>query len=135
MERRSFKEGETIFTADDLSDCAYLIVVGSVRVHLPNGTVKVLGPGEMFGEMGLIDNRPRSATVVAAQYCVFASYSESELLDAIKTHPDEAIEFIRALIRRLREANEARGSSSGEPSIVGSSLPALRFATTERPKV
>jgi len=108
MERRSFKEGETIFTAGDASDCAYLIVVGSVHVHLPSGRTKVLGPGEIFGEMGLIDSRPRSATVVAAEYCVFASYSEDELLNSIKTHPDEAVAFIKALISRLREANEAQ---------------------------
>ena len=108
MERRSFKEGETIFTAGDATDCAYLIVVGSVSVHLPSGRTKVLGPGEIFGEMGLIDSRPRSATVVAAEYCVFASYSKDELLNSIKTHPDEAVAFIKALIGRLREANEAQ---------------------------
>jgi CRP-like cAMP-binding protein len=113
MERRAFKEGETIFREGDVSDCAYLIVVGSVRVHLPNGIVKVLGPGEIFGEMGLIDSRPRSATVVASQYCVFARYSEAELLTAIKTHPDEAVEFIKALIARLREANEAQRRAKG----------------------
>jgi CRP-like cAMP-binding protein len=77
----------------------------------------------MFGEMGLIDSRPRSATVVAAQYCVFASYSEAELLDSIKTNPDEAIAFIRALIARLREANEAQhragGSSIGMDNFFG----------------
>src|SRR4029079_14268594 len=88
MERRSFNEGETIFTAGDASDCAYLIVVGSVRVLLPNGQTKLLGRGELFGEMGLIDSRPRSATVVAAEYSVFASYSEPELLHSIKTRPD-----------------------------------------------
>ena len=113
MERRSFKEGETIFAAGDASDCAYLIVVGSVRVHLPHGIVKVLGRGEIFGEMGLIDSRPRSATVVAAEYCVFARYSEAELLDAIKTNPDEAVAFIKALITRLRQANEAQHRAWG----------------------
>ena len=115
MQRRSFNEGETIFTVGDASDCAYLVVIGSVRVHLPNGRTKVLGRGEIFGEMGLIDSRPRSATVVAAEYCVFASYSEAELLDSIKTHPDDAVAFIKALIARLREANEAQYRAEGVP--------------------
>ena len=105
MERRSFKEGETVFRAGDVSDCAYLIVVGSVHVHLPNGRTKLLGRGETFGEMGLLDRYPRSATVVAAQYCVCASYSEAELLDSIKADPEEAVAFIKALTARLREAN------------------------------
>jgi CRP-like cAMP-binding protein len=106
MERRAFAKGDTIFREGDASDCAFLIVVGSVLVHLPNGHVKQLGPGEIFGEMGLIDSRPRSATVTAAEYCVFATYSEAELLASIRTNPDEAIDFIRALIGRLRQANE-----------------------------
>lgn len=107
MERRSFKEGETIFRAGDLADCAYLVVEGSVNVDLPSGRRKHLEPGEIFGEMGLLDNRPRSATVTAAEDSVCAAYSEKELLQAIRGHPDEAVAFIRALIGRLREANEA----------------------------
>lgn len=113
MERRAFSEGEVIFRAGDPSDCAFQVVVGSVNVHLLNGRIRHLGPGEIFGEMGLVDNRPRSATVIAAEYSVFATYSEAELLDAIKTHPDEAIAFIRALIGRLREANEVPSTREG----------------------
>ena len=111
MERRSVNAGEVIFGSSDPSDRAFQIVVGSVHVHLPNGRVRTLGPGEIFGEMGLIDRRPRSATVTAAEYCVFATYSETELLEAIRVNPEEAIAFIKALIGRLREANEVRGAS------------------------
>jgi CRP/FNR family cyclic AMP-dependent transcriptional regulator len=106
MKTLSFKDGAMIFREGDVSHCAFLVVTGSVNVHLPNGRVKNLGAGEIFGEMGLIDNRPRSATVTAGEDSVLATYSEAELLDAIKTHPDDAIAFIRALIGRLREANE-----------------------------
>jgi CRP/FNR family cyclic AMP-dependent transcriptional regulator len=108
LERRTFNAGETIFQVGDPSVCAFLIVVGSVEALLPNGRKKRLGPGEIFGEMGLIDSRPRSATIVALDYTVCATYSEDELLQAIRTHPDEAVTFIRALIARLRDANEGR---------------------------
>ena len=108
MERKAFNPGDTIFRAGDSSDRAYLIVVGSVDTHLPNGLTKRIGPGEIFGEMGLIDSRPRSATIVSAEYTVCAAYSEAELLDEIRNKPDEAIAFIRALIARLRDANEGR---------------------------
>jgi CRP-like cAMP-binding protein len=106
VDRKTFNAGETIFQAGDRSDCAFLIVVGSVEAQLPNGRHKRLGSGEIFGEMGLIDRRPRSATIVASDYTVCATYSEAELLDAIRTQPDEAVAFIRALIARLRDANE-----------------------------
>jgi CRP-like cAMP-binding protein len=108
MERMAFNSGDTIFRAGDDSDRAFLIVVGSVDAHLPNGRTRRIGPGEIFGEMGLIDRRPRSATMVTAEYTVCAAYSESELLDEIRSDPDEAIAFIRALISRLRDANEGR---------------------------
>jgi CRP/FNR family cyclic AMP-dependent transcriptional regulator len=112
MERRTFNSGDTIFKAGDDSDRAFMIVVGGVDAMLPNGRKKRLGPGEIFGEMGLIDSRPRSATVVAAEYTVCAAYSEAELLDDIRTKPDEAIAFIRALIARLRDANEGASQAS-----------------------
>ena len=108
MDRRTFDAGDIIFREGDVSDCAYLVVVGSVEVGLHDGRRKQIGQSEIFGEMGLIDRRPRSATVRALQYTVCAVYSEGELLEAIRTQPDEAVAFIRALIARLREANEGR---------------------------
>ena len=69
----------------------------------PNGRHKRRGPREIFGEMGLIDSRPRSATIVAVDYTICATYSQS---CCSRTHPEEAVAFIRASIARLRDANE-----------------------------
>ncbi len=107
MQRSVFQEGDVIFRSGDPSDYAYLIVSGSVEVRLPKGHSTVLKPGEVFGEMGLVDPRPRSATVMAKEYTVCAAYSEDELLEAIRNTPEEAITLIRALIKRLRKANES----------------------------
>jgi CRP/FNR family transcriptional regulator, cyclic AMP receptor protein len=108
MERRNFREGDTIFREGDISDRAFQVVEGSVNVHLPGGRLRNLGPGEIFGEMGLLDARPRSATVSAGEDGVLNAFSEAELLAAIRTDPDAAITFIRALLKRLREANDSR---------------------------
>lgn len=108
MDRQTFNAGDTVFREGDPSNFAFLIIAGAVEARLPNGRPKRLGPGEIFGEMGLIDSRPRSATIVALDYTVCATYSESELLEDIRTHPDEAVAFIKALIARLRDANEGR---------------------------
>lgn len=106
MERRAYQAGETIFKAGDPSDFAYLIIIGSVEAQLENGRKVSVKPGEVFGEMGLVDQRPRSATVVAREYSVCAAYTEKELLESIRDQPDEAIALIKALISRLREANQ-----------------------------
>ena len=118
MQRRSFQAGETIFKMGENSDRAYLIVIGGVDifVHGKGGGLKVasLAPGEVFGEMGLIDAGPRSADAVANDYTVCACYDADQLLDLLDRDPGEAIVFIKTLIRRLREAN--RSLAAGRPS-------------------
>jgi CRP/FNR family transcriptional regulator, cyclic AMP receptor protein len=115
MEREAFQPGETVFRAGDPSDRAFLIIIGEVSAQLPDGRTRSLGPGQMFGEMGLFDSMPRSATIVAEKYTVCASYSEAELLDAIRSNPDGAIDFIKALIGRLRDANQAARRDKPHP--------------------
>ena len=112
MQRKAFKAGETIFKTGDKSDLAYVIVVGGVDISVQGeaGAVKIasLEPGEVFGEMGLIDTGPRSADARASQYTVCAGYDADELLDLLDNDPGEAVVFIKTLIRRLREANRSR---------------------------
>ncbi len=108
MERRSYKAGEVIFQTGEPSDFAYLIMTGSVEASLANGRTVLLKKGEVFGEMGLVDQRPRSATITAKEYTVCAAYNEAELLSSIRDAPDEAILLIRALIDRLRQANKTQ---------------------------
>lgn len=111
MQRKAFNAGETIFKTGDNCDLAYIIVVGGVdiSVHGEAGAVKVasLEPGEVFGEMGLIDAGPRSADALANQYTVCAGYDGDELLDLLDNNPGEAVAFIKTLVRRLRDANRS----------------------------
>jgi CRP-like cAMP-binding protein len=115
MQRRAFKAGETIFKTGDTSDLAYVIIVGGVDISVRGeaGEVKIasLEPGEVFGEMGLIDAGPRSADARANQYTVCAGYDGDELLDLLDNDPGEAVVFIKTLIRRLREANRSLTAS------------------------
>jgi len=69
--RKNLKKGEVIFRENDPSDCAYIVGVGAIEIckKTPRGqkVLKVLGDNEIFGEMGLIDGLPRSATARARQ--------------------------------------------------------------------
>ena len=66
LERVHFSKGDKIFREGEPGSCAYLIESGSVEISAMNHgakiTISTLGPGEIFGEMALIDNRRRSAT-------------------------------------------------------------------------
>ena len=69
-----FKKDEEIIQEGTLSDCAYIIGEGRVEVSkkLPNGDKQIIGvlnKNEIFGEMGLIDGFPRSASVIALEDC------------------------------------------------------------------
>jgi CRP-like cAMP-binding protein len=110
MQTFKFAAGDTILTEGEVGHSAYLITAGSVEVVIGKGAkarrVGTIDAGEMFGEMSLIDPGPRSATVRALTdtECVVATYSE--FISSIQQHPEQAMEFMRALVRRLRHMNE-----------------------------
>ena len=111
MRRQFFESGETIFREGEPSDAAYVIVSGEVEIiGAPKGgkatTIAVLGKGEYVGEMGAIDDHPRSATAVAKGPVVCMAVSQDEFMDMLVNRPEESIELLKVLFERLRHANE-----------------------------
>jgi CRP-like cAMP-binding protein len=110
MRTVSFQAGDVILSEGEAGDTAYLINSGSVEVIVGKGnkarSVGELGAGEVFGEIGLIDPGPRSATVkaLADTECVVTSYDE--LMVSFQEHPERALEFMKTFARRLRHMNE-----------------------------
>ena len=111
MKRHDFKDGEVVFRQGAASDAAYLITQGQVEIvqERPNGeteTVALLRRGEYFGEMGAIDNKPRSASAVAKGEVACMSVSQEEFMDMLLNRPRESIDLLKVLFERLRKANE-----------------------------
>jgi CRP-like cAMP-binding protein len=106
MQKMTFKAGHTIVREGREGDTGFLIMTGSVEVLIGEICVGTLDAGEVFGEMCLIEPGPRSATVRALTdvECVVAFYHD--FLASIEEHPDRALVFMKALIRRLRQTNE-----------------------------
>src|SRR6266545_2363723 len=72
--RRSAARSTTIMAGGDATDSLYIVLSGRLKVMMSDSDGKevilsILGPGEFFGEMGLIDEAPRSASVVAIEAC------------------------------------------------------------------
>ncbi len=110
MEWQNFKSGDVIFQEGERSDAAYLIISGNVQIVKGYDTGKpkelaVVGAGEYVGEMGVIDNLPRSASAVAQGRVVCTPVTPGEFMDMLRKNPDEAIDLLKILFERLRAAN------------------------------
>jgi len=107
VDTNDFKKGEDIIKEGDLGDCAYIIEQGSVEVSklTPQGekqVLGVLGRSEIFGEMGLIDGLPRSATVTALENCVMSVCSRETFNSLADHNPESLLPIFKVLVRRLR---------------------------------
>ena len=107
MNTINFKKGEDIIKKGTLGDCAYIIEQGSVEVSklTPHGekqTLGILEESEIFGEMGLIDGLPRSATVTALDDCVVSVFSKETFNSLADHNPEALIPIFKVLTRRLR---------------------------------
>ncbi|CAN5802455.1 hypothetical protein BH11MYX4_BH11MYX4_15280 [soil metagenome] len=113
LPRVVFEAGARIITQGDSGDEAYIIVSGQcVASKIVNGEKRILrtmGPGDVFGEMAILSNRPRSATVDAVDTVTALTISKALLNDGIGTETWLG-NLIRALAERFRELDEAAHS-------------------------
>lgn len=108
-ERMTFEPGQELFHQGDMSDAAYIIIDGTADVILDTGagrvTVASLGRNELVGEIGIICDVPRTATVQASSRLVTLKVSKDLLLRMITDFPAMAIEIMRSLAHRLEHTN------------------------------
>ena len=96
-----------IFREGDTGDCLYVIQDGAVDITLGNRVLKLMQPGDIFGEMSLIDGETRSATAVARAETTVIPITEEQFLFLVGKLPYFALKVMRVLASRLREMNRA----------------------------
>ncbi|MBI3181081.1 MAG: FAD-dependent oxidoreductase [Myxococcales bacterium] len=103
-ERVSLQAGHTVVREGEEGDRFYVVAKG--RVNVLKGEVKVvqLGPGEFFGEMALLEQRRRSATVVTDGPCELMVVERDKFDDLLAHHPEMASTILRVMASRLRAA-------------------------------
>ncbi|HJY81847.1 MAG TPA: cyclic nucleotide-binding domain-containing protein [Candidatus Binatia bacterium] len=110
-----FPAGATIFVEGTPGDVMYVILDGEVEVWAGNDLVEVLGPGEIVGEMALIDASPRSASIVARSDSRLAPVDERRFLFMVPDTPFFALHVMRVLVGRLRRTTGERISKQTQP--------------------
>jgi CRP/FNR family transcriptional regulator, cyclic AMP receptor protein len=122
-ERREFGRDEVIFAANEPADGLYVIATGRVKVCVSSAggrelILATLGPEQFFGEMALLDNEPRSASVIAQLPTVAYRIRRDDFNRLLEHHPGIARKLLRELSLRLRRAN-AQMESLATLDVVG----------------
>jgi len=103
----SLAEGEVLFEQGDEGDALYAILEGTLEVSFlaMSGrklTLTLMRPGEVFGEIALFDNGPRTATIAAAEPSRVLRVRQRDVMGQIRQHPDLAVDMVRLAGLRMR---------------------------------
>ena len=114
--------GEVLIREGDPADSLYILVSGRLRVLVrqPDGaeaTVSEVGRNEVVGEMSIISDEPRSATVIAIRDSELLSFSRENFEHIVEKHPRAMLKIARLIAGRLRRSSRSQGVSRRELSI------------------
>ena len=106
--------GETLFRAGDAADAMYVVLEGALNVLVVEQVVETSRRGAILGEMALVDNTPRGATVVAAEPSKLAKVDARRFQRLIQQNPFFAMHVMKELVDRIRSMNQLlAGSRNG----------------------
>jgi len=113
--RRHAPRGSAVMREGDRVDSLYIVLSGRLKVMMGEADGKevilsFVGPGEILGEMALIDDGPRSASVIAIEHCDLLVVTRSAFRKCMVESYDTAMGVMRVLVRRLRAADRKIGS-------------------------
>lgn len=111
-QERSYSSGTTIISQGDSGVGLYILTSGEVRITKTQDASQeveelgILGPDNVLGEMSLLDELPRSATVTAIEDVTALILPVWEFRTFLRDHPDVALKLLAVLSRRLRKAED-----------------------------
>ena len=113
--RKPYPRDSAVIAAGDPTDALYIVISGRLKVVMRDNEgreaiLAILNRGDFFGEMGLIDQGPRSASVVAIEACELLTITRTDFMKCLQKNFDLAMNVIRGLVGRLREADKKIGS-------------------------
>jgi len=104
------KEGDKLFSQGDQGDSAYMIVYGHLDVFVDDKKKGAMRDGELFGELALLLNQKRSATIIAGTATELVSISKDNLNELVSSGSDAAKNLINELCEELSKRTEFQKS-------------------------
>jgi CRP-like cAMP-binding protein len=108
---RTFNAGETIFSIGSPGDYMTAVLSGTIRISVPSADGKellltIIQPGEVFGELAVLDGKERSADAVAESACTLAMLSRHDVLSFFERNPSLWPKLVEVLCQRLRRTDQ-----------------------------
>lgn len=108
---RSYPKNSIIINEGDQTDSLYVVLTGKVKVYLSDESGKevilnIQGPGQYFGELALVDDAERSASVITMEKSTFLVITKAEFKDVLAKHPNIAFNLIRDLTNTVRSLTD-----------------------------
>lgn len=100
-----YAAGTVIFSERQTGNLMYVVLDGEIEIRVNNELLDLVKPGEVFGEMALVDSKKRSASAIARRPSRLAALDEEKFLAMVRREPQFAIVVMRLLARRLRKMN------------------------------
>ena len=112
---KHYPKNAVVLSEGEMGDSLYMIQSGKVKVFISDQEgremiLKLLGPGDFFGEMSMIDKQPRSASVTTVESSVFLLLTHSNFEKCVERVPRIATLVMRVLAQRIREADKKIGT-------------------------
>ncbi|MDP8922174.1 MAG: Crp/Fnr family transcriptional regulator [Chloroflexota bacterium] len=111
MRPRRYRRGAPVCHLDDPGEELHLVVRGRLKVVVPGETgeeavLTIVGPGDLFGEMSLLDGGPRSATVIPLEPVETYALRRHDFLQLLRSNPDAVESVLRALAQTIRRLSD-----------------------------
>jgi CRP/FNR family transcriptional regulator, cyclic AMP receptor protein len=107
-EAETLTQGAVLFREGEAGDVMFAIVEGEVDLSHRGVVIETVGPGDILGEMALVDSTARSATATARTQAKVVPVDREQFGFLVHEHPTFALNVMTVMAERLRRANDAR---------------------------
>jgi CRP-like cAMP-binding protein len=101
-----FSSGQHMVTQGQVGNGLYIMVSGKARVQRGDDVIAALGPTDFFGELAVLDQQPRNATVIATEPVTALALASWDLIAELEHDPQLALNLLRELAGRLRSIED-----------------------------
>ena len=106
---QDMRKGQTIFLNGAIGSHMYVVMDGQVEIRIGDRVVDVISPGGVFGEMALVDDKPRAGTAIGVSDGKLLRIDEKQFLKLVHDSPEFSLKILRTVVARVRRADTIGG--------------------------